>query len=118
MKKTANPKPASRRARTSPPRPKVAAPSIMVLPAILDMRSAREFKRLLEARFENRRPCVIDASKVATISTGCVQILVAFARSMSARAAPVKLLRPSASVLQSVHSLGLTSALATCVLED
>ncbi len=89
----------------------------LALSSALDMRSAREFKRSLETRYLETRPCVIDASAVTSISTGCLQILIAFAAAMRADGKTVTIERPSPAFRQVLSLLGLSETLAACVVE-
>lgn len=77
------------------------------LPQDLDMRAARPLKHSLNALYAARRPCVIDAAGVNAVSTGAVQILVAFFRAMTAAAVGVTLARPSPAMSEALHRLGL-----------
>ncbi|MGQ0455829.1 MAG: STAS domain-containing protein [Hyphomicrobium sp.] len=108
----------TRSRKKSPSRARTGDSEPLVLPGVLDMRTARDLKRQLEERFHLQRACVIDASPVTSISTGCVQILLAFARTMGAKAASVTIRQPSAALLDAVSLLGLSQALSTCISED
>lgn len=79
------------------------------LPRDLDMRAARPLKHSLDALYAARRPCVIDAAGVSAVSTGSVQILVAFFRAMTAAAIGVTLARPSPAMSEALHRLGLAA---------
>jgi anti-anti-sigma regulatory factor len=94
-----------------------AAVACVRLPETLDMRAARELKRVLEISFGGNQPCILEASAVGTISTGCAQILAAFARSMNASSKKVTLRKPTASMLKTFELLGMTKALSTYTVE-
>ncbi len=75
------------------------------LPAILDMRHARALKVSLDGIAQ--RAVEIDGSNVARLSTGCIQVLVAFLRMRSQAGSPVIIRHPSPAFLQAFTDLGL-----------
>jgi anti-anti-sigma regulatory factor len=88
------------------------------LPQVLDMRAARDFKRSLETIYALGRPCIVDAQDVTRISTGCIQVFVAFVRAMSDSGQTLTLRQPSHALLECVQQLGLSKFLDLCKVED
>jgi len=80
-------------------------PVEITLPAILDMRHARPLKVSLDGI--SPRAVEIDGSNVARLSTGCIQVLVAFLRMRSQAGSPVTIRHPSPALLQAFTDLGL-----------
>jgi anti-anti-sigma regulatory factor len=80
-------------------------PVEIALPAILDMRNARALKVWLDGIAP--RAVEIDGSNVARLSTGCIQVLVAFLRLRSQAGSPVTIRHPSPAFLQAFNDLGL-----------
>lgn len=87
-----------------------ATPDLRLKPQ-LDMRAARELKERLVELLARGRPCVIDAEGVERVSTGCLQILAAFARSIAANRQTATLLKPSGALLEGFATLGLSDHL-------
>lgn len=81
----------------------------LVLPQVMDMRSVRDLKRLLDVFYRQKQACTIDGYRVARISTGCAQILTAFFIAMASAGIAVTLHRPSAAMADSLRDLGLAA---------
>lgn len=78
----------------------------LVLPADLGMRNARSLKQSLDALAD--RPAVaIDGAQTSRASTGCVQVLYAFARTRAQDGRATSLCHPSESLTQAFRDLGL-----------
>ncbi|NJM55175.1 MAG: STAS domain-containing protein [Verrucomicrobiae bacterium] len=80
-------------------------PIEFALPSILDMRQARALKLSLDG--VGARAVVLDGAAVTRLSTGCIQVLVAFVRTRSHVGLPVTLRHPSPAMLQAFADLGL-----------
>ncbi|MDZ4841362.1 MAG: STAS domain-containing protein [Hyphomicrobium aestuarii] len=80
-------------------------PVEIALPAILDMRHAHALKVSLDGI--TTRAAEIDGSNVARLSTGCIQVLVAFLHMRSGAGSPVTIRHPSPAFLQAFDDLGL-----------
>jgi anti-anti-sigma regulatory factor len=81
------------------------------LPAQLDAAAADRLHAALVAAAGQKRPVVIDAERVASLSTICLQALLAAANSFRQRNIPFLLWRPSDSFVAAFDGLGLFSAL-------
>lgn len=88
------------------------------LPAVLDMRAARELKASLEGLYSKGTDCIVDGHEVTRLSTGCIQILATFFHTMAGAKIDVTLRNPSAPLLDGFDQLGLSHYFEFCVLES
>lgn len=93
------------------------ADEVIVLNPSLEMRNARALKALLLECLASHGPCRINASRVERTSTGCLQVLAAFAVSMAAAQRRVTVENPSADFADAVSALGLTAILPVLSME-
>ena len=89
----------------------------LMLPEALDMRCVRDLKQRLLALQSCQHPCVIDAQNVLRVSTGCLQLLAAFAQDMATISQSVTLRKPPKVLLESLQMLGLSMALTQFRME-
>lgn len=97
--------------------PSPSASADLTLPAVLDMRKARDLKRILEAAIDRGETPLIDASQVARISTGCVQIVVSFVSTMQQLGRQVTIRHPSDAMVHCFSDLGVSETLDACKSE-
>ncbi len=81
--------------------------SRLVAPEVLDMRAVRSFKSSLDALYCEKQGCEIDVCGVKKVSTGCIQLLASFVKTMHAAKLPVSLSQPSAPLAKGIEELGL-----------
>ncbi len=75
---------------------------ILTLPAVLDLRAAADFLRMMQEKSKAQR-VLIDASGVETLTFPCVQIILAAVRNHAA----ISIERPSVAFASAFHDLGL-----------
>ncbi|MFM9844674.1 MAG: STAS domain-containing protein [Dongiaceae bacterium] len=83
----------------------------VALPARLDPATIGNLHKSLLAAVNQKKPVVIDAEQVSTLSTICVQALVAAAKSFQKRNLPFCIKRPSDAFVATFDGLGLFSSL-------
>ena len=89
----------------------------LILPEALEMRFVRDLKQRLLALQASQNSCVIDAQNVLRVSTGCLQLLAAFARDMATTSQSVTLRKPPRILLESLQILGLSMPLTQFRME-
>lgn len=77
------------------------------LPSSLEMRAARDLKRLLDQRVDEQTRLIVDGAAVNQVSTGCLQILSAFFLERKRNSAPTALRAPSSALSKAIAQLGL-----------
>ena len=83
----------------------------VALPARLDIAAISTLHKALLAAAGQKKPVVIDAEQVTTLSTVCVQALLAAANSFRQRQIPFCVERPSDVFVTTFDGLGLFSSL-------
>lgn len=83
----------------------------VALPARLDIAAMGTLHKSLLAAAGQKKPVVIDAEQVTTLSTVCVQALLAAANSFRQRKIPFCVKRPSEVFVTTFDGLGLFSSL-------
>ena len=83
----------------------------VALPARLDIGAIGNLHKALLAAAGQKKPVVIDAEQVTTLSTVCVQALIAGANSFRQRKISFCVKRPSETFVTTFDGLGLFSAL-------
>jgi anti-anti-sigma regulatory factor len=83
----------------------------VALPARLDIAAIGTLHKALLAAAGQKKPVVIDAEQVTTLSTVCVQALLAAANSFRQRKIPFCVRRPSDVFVTTFDGLGLFSSL-------
>ena len=91
---------------------------VLCLPKVLDMRAARSFKSKLEEPIKAGGSWQVDASAVERVSTGCVQLLVAFFIAMKSSGANAGLVNPSKALKTAIVDLGLNEAVPSWKMES
>jgi chemotaxis protein CheX len=82
-----------------------ASPTIVPLPALLDLAAAAPLtERLLAARGSD---LTIDASEVMRVGGLCLQVLLAVVKTWSADRASLEILRPSAEFVEALTRFGI-----------
>ena len=81
------------------------------LPASLDMKAARPLKKELQSVLDSGSACLIDALSVHRVSTGCIQVLVAFLAAMKTAGRTAKLMNPSEALMAACKDVGLPTIL-------
>ena len=83
----------------------------VALPARLDPAAIGNLHKSLLAAADQKKPVVIDAEQVSTLSTVCAQALLASAKSFQKRNLPFCIKRPSDVFVATFDGLGLFSSL-------
>lgn len=84
---------------------------LLVLPAQLDIRSARALKQSLADLLSGGRPCTIEAHAIEKASTVAMQILMAFFAAMKMAGHKARLTNSSDALRAAAADLGLAGAL-------
>lgn len=85
--------------------------SVSILPATLDRLAAESLCRTLQDGLLAGRPLQLDGSGVERVSTACLQVLLAAARSAAAREVPFAVTAPSDALIEALADLGLAGTL-------
>lgn len=83
----------------------------VALPARLDPGALANLHKSLLAAADQKKPVVIDAEQVSTLSTVCAQTLLAAAKSFQNHNLPFCIKRPSDVFVSTFDGLGLFSSL-------
>lgn len=88
------------------------APQVMVVPVgeLLAMRSVKDLKNKLDACREQALACEVDCSGASRVSTGGVQVLLAFFAMMKEAGLSARAVHPSLELLSALEDLGLREA--------
>jgi anti-anti-sigma regulatory factor len=84
-----------------------------LLPAVLDLRNARDVRDALLLSAEGTGRIAIDGSAVARLSTAGVQLLVAFENFLKIQDRKLTIVNPSSHFLHTLKMLGLTNHFAS-----
>jgi anti-anti-sigma regulatory factor len=88
------------------------APQVMVVPVgeLLAMRSVKDLKSKLDVCRERGVSCEVDCSGASRVSTGGVQVLLAFFAMMKEAGLSARAVHPSLELLSALEDLGLREA--------
>lgn len=83
----------------------------LALPAVLDMAGAETLHSLLSSQLAPSETVTVSAGDVERVSTACIQLLIAFARSAEAVGGACRIESPSPVLEAAFADLGLSSEL-------